>query len=289
MNPFKILNKRYPLNVNRLKTALFISLFIAFFLFVFQPFGLTFWHTDYKGIKILGYGMVSFVVMSIHFFVFPRIFKRLLSDDNWTVWKQIVWIAALVINISIANYFYSAVLHIFDWSGWQGLAIFVTFTFLVSIIPIVVISIISHNLYLKKNLESSKLLNEQLNKLPQTLLHGQNLSFYSDNNKIVLQIHSSDFIYAEAAGNYATIFFVQNSEINRLLIRNTFKSIEIQLAGCESALKVHRAFIVNVQKIEKVSGNSQGYRLKLQHCENEIPVARSFNKNLKEAVNSDFK
>ena len=41
--------------------------------------------------------------------------------------------------------------------------------------------------------------------------------------------------------------------------------------------RCHRAYIVNLDKIEQVEGNAQGYKLKLQGTEDLIPVSRNLN------------
>ena len=46
-------------------------------------------------------------------------------------------------------------------------------------------------------------------------------------------------------------------------------------------VKSHRAFLVNLCAVSKVSGNSQGYRLFLYDCEDSIPVSRAYSKEVK--------
>ncbi|PLX09668.1 MAG: hypothetical protein C0596_01215 [Marinilabiliales bacterium] len=49
-------------------------------------------------------------------------------------------------------------------------------------------------------------------------------------------------------------------------------------------MKTHRAYIVNIYKVKKVSGNSQGYVLTIENCEVQIPVSRSQTKLFKKAL-----
>jgi DNA-binding LytR/AlgR family response regulator len=44
-------------------------------------------------------------------------------------------------------------------------------------------------------------------------------------------------------------------------------------------MRVHRAFLVNLRKIESKKGNTLGYRLKLGGSDIEIPVSRNNTKN----------
>jgi DNA-binding LytR/AlgR family response regulator len=48
--------------------------------------------------------------------------------------------------------------------------------------------------------------------------------------------------------------------------------------------KCHRGFIINLAFVEKVNGNSQGYRLLIKYLDTEIPVARNYSKSFREAL-----
>lgn len=56
----------------------------------------------------------------------------------------------------------------------------------------------------------------------------------------------------------------------------TLKEFEEQLKAFSFVFKVHRSYIVNLQAIESISGNAQGYVLCIKHfSEGSIPVSRS--------------
>ncbi|HMT30713.1 MAG TPA: LytTR family transcriptional regulator DNA-binding domain-containing protein, partial [Bacteroidia bacterium] len=39
-------------------------------------------------------------------------------------------------------------------------------------------------------------------------------------------------------------------------------------------IRTHRAYLVNLRKVKKVEGNSQGYRLVFENVDETVPVAR---------------
>ena len=41
-------------------------------------------------------------------------------------------------------------------------------------------------------------------------------------------------------------------------------------------IKCHRAFLVNLRHVVKVSGNAQGYRLQVGECREEVLVSRAY-------------
>ena len=68
------------------------------------------------------------------------------------------------------------------------------------------------------------------------------------------------------------------------LLRMTMKQAEEVTGGSPLVAKCHRAFLVNLRKVVKVSGNSQGYRLLLEGYPEEIPVSRAYSKQVKELI-----
>ncbi len=144
------LNKPYPQTQNKWKSAISISLFISLFLYVFQPFGLQLLKHDHKDLALLGYGVVTFLVLALNYVMLPFIKPSIFNEDRWTVKKQILWLVWIVFSISLGNYFYSILFSVIPWFGFKGFLIFMVFTIVIAIIPIVLITFISQNAMLRK-------------------------------------------------------------------------------------------------------------------------------------------
>lgn len=69
--------------------------------------------------------------------------------------------------------------------------------------------------------------------------------------------------------------------------RNMARHVKEVASAYPFIQKCHRAFVVNLHFVEKVKGNSQGYRLMLKGWDEEIPVARSYNKEIREKMAQD--
>jgi len=156
------LNQPYPVRANKWKLIFIISLFIAMFMVIFQPFGLQFVQKENKSLILAGYGLVTFIMLVINLIVFPKLFPRFLDEDKWTVKKQILWLLWVVFTIGIGNYYYSILVSIIMWSGLSGFILLQGFTMLIALFPIVTITIISQNQNLKKNTISAKEINKSL-------------------------------------------------------------------------------------------------------------------------------
>ena len=59
------------------------------------------------------------------------------------------------------------------------------------------------------------------------------------------------------------------------------------VASAPFIVRCHRAFLVNLHQVVKVDGNSQGYRLRLEGCTEEVPVSRGYAKCVKALIESD--
>ncbi|MFZ4414974.1 MAG: LytTR family DNA-binding domain-containing protein [Bacteroidales bacterium] len=277
----KYLNQPYPFHVNKLKLIGSISLFIGFFMLIFQPFGLSKYAGPHKSLLCLGYGFVTMIVMIINIVLIQELLKKQFDYKRWTVIKQISWLAWIIFSIGIGNFVYTSIISS-HWS-WQAFVFFQFFTLAVGLIPIVVLTIINQNHLLAVNLKSAQEFNIALK--TNTFNVGIELiTLIADNEKDKFEIELSNLLYIESIGNYIEVNFVKDNQLKNLLLRSTLKRTESQLEDITSIIKCHRAFLVNSSKIDDVKGNSQGLKLKLIHTETEIPVSRNFSKSLKDKL-----
>lgn len=276
------LNQPYPRVHKSWKYAIPLSIFIALFMIVFQPFGFS----DYKGSKIIigsGYGLVTLVTLIFDTIVSRIFFKDWFEKKEWTVLKQIIWQVCVLFTIGLGNSLYASWLN-GSW-GFNMFLAFQCYTVAIGITPIVLITVIQQNRLLTENLKSAQDFNTQLH--PKDEVAGNEIvSLLSDNEKDRLDIELSQLLYIESSGNYIEIFYTKDKMLKSMLLRSTLKRTEAQLEPHPSVVKCHRAFLINVDKIIHVKGNSQGLRLVLKHTDTEIPVSRNFSKSLKDKLNS---
>jgi DNA-binding LytR/AlgR family response regulator len=155
----------------------------------------------------------------------------------------------------------------------------------VGIIPVVVLTIVRQNLKLSQNLKSAQEFNSNLNR-EKDVREDERICLIADNEKDRFETGLSNLIYIESTGNYIEIFYVLDDKLKNTLLRSTLKRTGEQLQQYTSIVKCHRAFLVNIDKIRLVKGNSQGLRLALINTETEIPVSRNYTKDLKDKFNS---
>ncbi len=270
-------NKPYPQTQNKWKSAISISLFISLFLYVFQPFGLQLLKHDYKDFVLLGYGLVTFIVLVINYVILPFVNSSVFDEDKWTVKKQILWLVWIVFSIGLGNYSYSILFSVIPWFGFKGFLIFMMFTIAIAIIPIVLITFISQNAMLKKNMAYSQEINASIHEKTEK----QEDIIVVESGKQKININADNIIAIESEGNYINVFCIDDEVVESHMIRNTIKNLEEQLQERPMFFKCHRAYIINLAYVKDVKGNSQGFNVELKNLEKTIPVSRSFTKNFK--------
>jgi tetratricopeptide (TPR) repeat protein len=105
------------------------------------------------------------------------------------------------------------------------------------------------------------------------------ISLIAENDKDKLEIHISSLLYIEASDNYSAIYYRQDKQIHKSLLRSSLKRMEEQLQEFDFIVRCHKSYIVNLSQITKVSGNAQGYKLHISDVQFEIPVSRKFPKS----------
>ena len=154
--------------------------------------------------------------------------------------------------------------------------------------------------YLAVELEETRLLNEQLNKLQtsnaevlrkteEKLLAGdvkqdsQIILEGNTNEHVTLDI--SDLLYIEAVGNYVKVVSKrENDDVRTNMLRATMKQMEVALQTYPMIVRCHRAFMVNLGQVEKISSNSHAMQLVMCHSHDAIPVSRSNVSKLKKLL-----
>ncbi|UFH55611.1 LytTR family DNA-binding domain-containing protein [Spirosoma sp. KNUC1025] len=288
-----LFNQPYPTNNDLLpaiRRAVIIGLFISLFLLVFQPFGLNTWETPNKLLKIGGFGVVTFVITAFNFATWPKLFPRSFSEENWTVGREILFISTNVLLIAVANRFYlEELLGPGEDSGlgWFGM---IVVTFLIGAFPITGLVLLSYIRHLKKysrtaaelpinaSISGNQRIDSISTKKPGEFLQAS-ITLLADNEKDRLVLPADELLYIESSDNYCTVVYLKNNQPLKLLLRSSLSRLEKQIAQ-PHIVRCHRSYVINLSRVERVTGNAQGYKLHLLGGLFQIPVARQYNETL---------
>lgn len=262
----RIINRCYPISKSK-KEILLSSLFIAvmgyLFLIVFQPFGAYTLLGYSKYILLAPYSIIAFLAYS----TVNLIFKK--PNPNWSLYKELLKIFYILIICSVFNYVYN-IYFINDVSfSITHLLYMHLYTFAIAI-PVSMIYILGRYLYLTASWGVS----EEIISEPKTeSVSGKILTITPDAGPDSLTLPEEDFLFAESEGNYTTVYYRYDDSFEKQLFRLSLKNLEEQL-NSDSVIRCHRSFIVNTNRVEKMKGNAQGYKLFIEGTDTFVPVSR---------------
>lgn len=90
-----------------------------------------------------------------------------------------------------------------------------------------------------------------------------------------VKVNIKDLLYIETVGNYVKIYQLHDGKVRSDMLRATSKQLEDDLSSYPMVMRCHRAFLVNMQQVERIVSKPGGMLLDIKHCEDAIPVSRS--------------
>ncbi len=260
------------------RSGLWAGVFVTFFLFLFKPFGMQIspgkeW--AYLGTCAL-FGLVT-IVVSLIINGLSNLFPGIFDEENWCVWKEILFNVFFIScigagNLLLAHFLWCVPLDGRAFASWQML------TFAVGIFPTFFGAYLGQLKMNRRYAAEAAQISRQVHAHP-VATHSRVL-LTGDNQNDTLQLDAALILYLSAADNYVQVFYMENGRLIKRMIRATMKKMEEALAAYPQFFRCHRTYIVNLEKVEKVSGNAQGYRLHLHGTGDSIPVSRNLNETL---------
>jgi hypothetical protein len=284
------LNAPFPfyLNDDR-RNVLFIlglSLFVVFFLHVYRPSG---FHTDLTVGQEFMFGGVTFGVLFFNIILLPKLFPKPFDPLHWTLGKYILMTLLHLVLIGIASTIIDIVHLHPERSVWANIIGANKEVLLVGIIPIMLMFLFLKNTMLQQNLRNALVANRELEKIKS--LKKEVSSKVSVNHTLTIHSETSetlsfslpDLLFIEADDNYSTVYWKEGQGIQKKLLRVNLKSIENQINN-SFAIRCHRSYIVNVNAISNITGNTNGYKLQILDTDFFIPVSRPKGKEVIEKI-----
>jgi len=275
----EVLKKPHPTDFNIAKYiigSITFGIFVFLFLFIFKPFGLQVL-SGKELIKLAcGYGSVTTTYLIIHLFVLA-IFIR---ENIWTVEKDIINSLIIIAMIGLCNYIF----HSIYFSKTFILVKLLQFqleALAISFLPVSFITLLKQNILLKKYLQEAEAINQKKAKLFSGSSDDKIITVSAQNPQNDFTCNGNDIFYLQALDNYVIIYFIQDSKDKKEVIRTTLKKAKENLNEYPNFFHCHKSYIVNLDKVIKVSGNAQGLRLHFDYIDEIIPVSRQLHKDFK--------
>ncbi|MCB0662185.1 MAG: LytTR family transcriptional regulator [Saprospiraceae bacterium] len=237
----------YPITL-----GLFSGFLVFYFLYFLDAFGIQ------KGLSYSGHShlfrSLSFGVLTFLFFV---TFEWLVKPKiNLTTYRsKVAWYLLLIfldsqLTFLMFNFFW-------NWQEWNLEAYFL----IIKEFPLLMA------LPLLLYLMLGRILRPQKSVAPI-------FTFQSENGKDQLKINPENFLYANAAENYITIFYLFNDHPSQHLIRKPFKTLEQELEKFPAIKRCHRSYLINMVSIDAIK-QAKG-KVTLEIAGHSIPVSKQY-------------
>ena len=242
------------------------------FIYLFEPF-----NNDYAEHK-----MPFFLICAIHslvpallFIPFSVITRSFINTDNWTLGKEIIFFFIFLTVMGIGQFLIRDL--IYDnpdnWS-WRYLREEMSHGYLIGLLFLCIWLPYNFNRPYKKNVNKASLVSLLITK-GATQTSEQHIPIVTGVKSDDFELDLNSFLYARSEGNYLEIYMYKNGIVEKAIKRITLTDFAGQVATIKHLFRSHRSYLVNLRKIEAVSGNAQGYKLSLVAAEDQIPVARN--------------
>lgn len=157
--------------------------------------------------------------------------------------------------------------------------------------------------YLAAELEELKQMNEQLQLLQQQSLSKSPLTNEPEKEvqssipprdtidlagttSETVTLHIPNLLYIESVGNYVKVVQLHEGKVVTHMLRATSKQMEETLSNYPTIVRCHRAFLVNLQQVERIISKAGSMQLLIKHSNDYLPVSRSNMAGIKQAIAS---
>jgi hypothetical protein len=262
-------------NLVKIVSAQFLLVFVT--LYLFKPFTVNVSEQRWNYLTICClHALLPALIVFGYITMLGHIRKRLQIND-WTLKKELLNVAILFLIIGLFSFLLRSLIYTNpDNVSWRYLWIEIRNAYLAGVV--FCLYLIFARVYF--NSTANKLIDHlSISPPSQSIKADLNASpiFIKAHVKIDdFYFKADDLLFAKADGNYVTVYILKDGFLKSELKRISLKQLEIQLAAYPYLLRCHRAYLLNVQRVAKLSGNSQGYLISFDETENKVPVSRAY-------------
>jgi hypothetical protein len=244
--------------------AVTLGLFLSFIIIFLEPFDTNEYESNYRLPLLLGFGIVLSLLFFIHSSIEKIWFKRL--NRTWLVSYEILSITIFFALAGTAIYAYNHFVvngleYTLESHVWY-------YTHIVSVmIPVIAPMLI--------------FLRQKFGELTVPVSENEVL-ISGENKNEILKLEKNELLYVKAVENYIEIFFVDSTnKLQSKTFRQTLSKVHLQIPFLE---KCHRSYLVNLNTIKEIQGNSQGAKIAFHQDEITIPLSKTLYKSVKNKV-----
>lgn len=208
---------------------------------------------------------------SLQYFIYGLILSKLVSRDDWKLYKEFTFLGYLLISIGVGSFLIRDL--IYDNPGnWEIRYLIeeVRNTLLTGSLIFFFMTYVNFRVLKSQHQADASRISTTKSKRSKELvqletpLNSEQISFEID-----------ELVLAKAEGNYVRFYIKVEGQVQEHFIRISLSNVAAQLVSFEQIIRTHRAFLYNINHLDKVEGNAQGYYLSSSAIDFQVPVSRS--------------
>lgn len=260
---------------NLLKNSAVIFVVILLFLLLFKPFGVSAPEQKINYFLICDLHALSPAIIIYIYFGTLNYLRKRSQPKGWTLLQEYKHIGIVLFLTGIAGFFMRGIIyHNADNFSWYYLWEELRNSLVAGSFFYLIFRVANFYFQSKKGdpfvLQFTSLSIEQPKMVIQSPVFIKTQVKQDD-----FSLCLSDLLYAKAEGNYIELTSYKDAQISTELKRISLTQFGSQISSHPNFFRCHRAYLVNMLRIENVSGNAQGYLLAFKATGVKIPVSRA--------------
>lgn len=259
---------------NLIKSSVIVFLVALMFLLLFRPFGVYDPELKMHYLFICFFHAFAPALILLAYFGGLNHFRKTIRKVKWNLIEEYIQIGIVLVLIGISSFLMRDLLYNNpnNWS-WNYFFEEIRNCFVAGIFFYFFIRIAGFYFESKKG-SPFVLQFIPLSVEPEKVTLKSNLFISTQVRQDDFSLDIDQLLFVKADGNYIELTKLNNSQISTEVKRISLTQFETQIKDYPHLFRCHRTYLVNMFKIEKVSGNSQGYLLSFNETDLKIPVSR---------------
>lgn len=260
---------------NLFKSSAIIFSIVLLFLLSFKPFGVYAPELKMNYFFICCvHASVPAIIVLVYFGVYNRFRRKFRTGENWTLSQEYRQIGIVFFLTGITSFLVRDLIYnnTNNWS-WHYLWEEISNCFVAGIVFYFFLRLASFYFQSK---ESSAFVIQFVPLIPEaektTIIPAIFIHTQVKQDDFSLDI--DNLLFVKADGNYIELTTFSNNQLSTEIKRISLTQFASQVSAYPHFFRCHRAYLVNMFKVEKIDGNSQGYLLSFIETPTKVPVSR---------------
>lgn len=274
-------------------SALYEFILVFFLLILIKPVFLAFVSIQ-SMVEIAFVSSIIFIGLGWLYYSYTA--KKIILQD-WTYFDDISRFLLTLILTSFVylfymfyaiHFLYKEELKLNNWNFERNIFIeIIPYILIIGIFVYVLLKFIDYLKFSKHT--TSEYNDEKLKNLPVPEINDNEnlLILYGKNRDEKIILNLEDFLYLESYGHYTKVYINNDSSEPQVkILRNSISNVIYNMNNYSSVCYCHRSYIINMNRLNKIDGNSKKSFLTLTGSACKIPLSRRLYHEIKNKKNS---